>query len=331
MSRADGGLPGVPPTKAGLSPVRSVEDPRMPYLVLSWMLGISAALALLIGVLPGNGETLRAVDIVAAVLLGIGAVLVRLVGDRLPNGLTLDIAVGVGIAIAFAGTLAVPAAVGQLLVGTGLVLYGVYIAYFRPPRRVAWFLVAMVGSYVVALLINRQLRTPVDAFIICLVIVSVTVMVSRLVSALRALALRDSLTGVLNRRGLDLVAGPLAAAAARSGQPISVGLIDLDSFKAYNDEHGHVAGDAALVAIVDAWRTELRASDVLARYGGDEFALLLPGTRVQDAEELAGRLAAVHELHWTAGFVEWTPQEDLYAALGRADTLMFERKPKRTS
>ena len=125
------------------------------------------------------------------------------------------------------------------------------------------------------------------------------------------------------------MAEPLAAAAARSGQAITVGLIDIDSFKAYNDEHGHIAGDAALVALVDAWRGELRASDILARYGGDEFALVLPGTRREDADELAVRLAAASELSWTVGFVEWTPQEDLYAALGRADTLMFERKPKR--
>jgi diguanylate cyclase (GGDEF)-like protein len=223
----------------------------------------------------------------------------------------------------------VPTASGQVLIGLGFVLFGVFIAYFRPTSRVVMHLALMFVAYSTALLVNRQLQTVVDLIIVSLVVGSVTLMVSRLANALRALALRDGLTGALNRRGLDLVSEPLSAAAARSGQPVTVGLLDIDSFKAYNDTHGHQAGDAALVAVVDAWRTQLRASDILARYGGDEFALVLPGTRREDAEELAARLAAAHELRWTAGFVEWTPQEDLYAALGRADTLMFDRKPKR--
>jgi diguanylate cyclase (GGDEF)-like protein len=164
---------------------------------------------------------------------------------------------------------------------------------------------------------------------VCLVIVSVTLMTSHLVTSLRALALHDGLTGALNRRGLVVVAEPLAAAAWRAGQPVTVGLVDLDSFKAYNDEHGHLAGDAALIAVVQAWRSELRSADVLARYGGDEFALVLPATRQDDVGELVRRLEAAYDVAWTGGFVEWTPQEDLYAALGRADDLMFDRKPKR--
>jgi diguanylate cyclase (GGDEF)-like protein len=313
-----------------MTPLRSVEDPRVAYRVLTIILGVSALLAMLFGVVPGTDASIRGLDVVAGLVLWVAAALVWFAGDRLPGGIALDLAVLLGITVATIGVLRVPTASGQVLIGTGYVLFGVFIGYFRPRRRVVLLLVIMLASYLAAVLVNRQMNTVVDALIVCLVIGSVTLMICRLANALRALALRDGLTGVLNRRGLDLVAGPLAAAASRGGQPITVGLLDLDEFKAYNDQHGHVAGDAALVAIVDAWRGELRASDILARYGGDEFALVLPGTRVQDAEELAGRLAAAHEIRWTAGFVEWTPQEELYDALGRADTLMFERKPKRT-
>lgn len=314
-----------------MTPLRSVEDPRMAYRVLTTIFVIGAVLALLLSVVPGTADDLRSVDRVAGVLMLVVAGVVWRWGDRLPGGLALDLAVVLAIAVAVVGTLAVPTAAGQVLIGLGLVIIGVFIGYFRPLRRVVLHLTLLVVGYLAALLVNRQTDTAVDGVIVCLVVVGVTLMVSRLARALRALALRDSLTGVLNRRGLDLVAGPVAAATARSGQPVTVGLIDIDSFKAYNDEHGHLAGDTALVALVDAWRRELRTSDVLARYGGDEFALVLPGMRVQDAEELAARLGAAHGIRWTAGFVEWTPQEDLYAALGRADTLMFERKPKRTS
>jgi diguanylate cyclase (GGDEF)-like protein len=331
MSRADGGLPGFPPRAVGLSPLRSVEDPRMAYRVLATIFVIGALLSLLLSVVPGTADGLRAVDRVAGVIMLVVAGVVWRWGDRLPGGLALDMAVVLAIVVAVWGTLEVPTAAGQMLIGLGLVIIGVFIGYFRPLRRVFFHLALMVVGYLAALLINRQTNTAVDGVIVCLVVVGVTLMVSRLARALRALALRDSLTGVLNRRGLDLVAVPLAAATARSGQPVTVGLIDIDSFKAYNDEHGHLAGDEALVAIVDAWRQALRSSDILARYGGDEFALVLPGMRVQDAEDLAARLGGAHAIRWTAGFVEWTPQEDLYAALGRADTLMFERKPKRTS
>ena len=154
-------------------------------------------------------------------------------------------------------------------------------------------------------------------------------MVSRLASALRALAHRDSLTGTLNRRGLDLVAGTLAASASRAGTPITVGLVDLDAFKTYNDEHGHVGGDALLVALTEAWRRELRASDLLARFGGDEFAFVLAGTTLSVAEALAVRLTAAHPAAWTGGWVEWGPDEELHSALGRADAVMFARKPSR--
>jgi len=312
-----------------MSPVRSVEDPRLPYRMLTWLLGVASVLCLLLAFAPASGDSVRRLDTVAAVVLAVGALLVHLLGERLPNGLALDLGVGLCIAVMLVGTVIIPTASGQLLVGAGFVMLGVFNGYFRPPRRAMAFLVVTIVGYATALLVNQRLDAAIVGVIMCLVIATVTVAVTRLVSALRAMALRDSLTGVLNRRGLDLVAEPLAAAAARSGQPITVGLIDIDSFKSYNDEHGHLAGDLALVTLVDAWRGELRASDVLARYGGDEFALVLPGTRHEDADELATRLADASSLRWTAGFVEWTPQEDLYAALGRADTLMFDRKPKR--
>ncbi|MGQ7297882.1 GGDEF domain-containing protein [Quadrisphaera sp. KR29] len=103
-------------------------------------------------------------------------------------------------------------------------------------------------------------------------------------------ALHDPLTGLLGRRGLE---GPLARAArgARPEAPSAVLFVDLDGFKAVNDAHGHAAGDALLVAVAQRLVACLRAGDVVARTGGDEFVVVLRELAgAQEAEELAERV-----------------------------------------
>ena len=104
---------------------------------------------------------------------------------------------------------------------------------------------------------------------------------------LRRLSMHDRLTGLVNRGYFDERLGQELARARRSGLPLSVAVLDVDHFKAFNDTHGHLAGDAALRAVAGALRASVRASDVAARYGGEEFVVLLPETT---AEAAAGRL-----------------------------------------
>jgi GGDEF domain-containing protein len=115
------------------------------------------------------------------------------------------------------------------------------------------------------------------------------VQVGTLYREVERLARTDGLTGVANRRGWDDELPRELARATRSGRPLCIALLDLDHFKAYNDRHGHQAGDRLLKAAAAAWQARLRRSDLLARYGGEEFAVLLPDCGLEDAGQLVDR------------------------------------------
>lgn len=110
-------------------------------------------------------------------------------------------------------------------------------------------------------------------------------------------ATHDMLTGLYNRRAMQTHLPQWAAWSARYGHPLTVLLVDIDRFKVVNDTFGHPAGDQALQAVARALRTATRASDLVIRYGGDEFAVIAPETGPDEYWELCGRIAdTVREL-----------------------------------
>jgi diguanylate cyclase (GGDEF)-like protein/PAS domain S-box-containing protein len=111
-----------------------------------------------------------------------------------------------------------------------------------------------------------------------------------LLGRLDELTRTDDLTGLPNRRAWDELLTHELASARRHGTPVAVAMLDLDFFKRYNDDHGHLAGDHLLRRAAHAWLQNLRATDVLARWGGEEFALLLPGCDAEAAATLIERL-----------------------------------------
>jgi diguanylate cyclase (GGDEF)-like protein len=115
-------------------------------------------------------------------------------------------------------------------------------------------------------------------------------------------ALTDGLTGCYNRRSLELQLDRDVQMAIRQHQPLSLLMLDLDRFKQLNDTVGHNAGDAALRRLADCFRQELRAVDTAARYGGDEFALILPQAYAEGAVVVAERLRRCIEQIDIAGF-----------------------------
>jgi len=106
----------------------------------------------------------------------------------------------------------------------------------------------------------------------------------------RQLATRDMLTGLLNRRAMETLLAQEQQRQRRAGAPMALALLDLDWFKRINDTHGHQVGDAVLQRFAEIARNQLRAGDALARWGGEEFLLLMPGTTAGDAGAVIQRL-----------------------------------------
>ncbi|HIE64469.1 MAG: GGDEF domain-containing protein [Nitrospira sp.] len=107
---------------------------------------------------------------------------------------------------------------------------------------------------------------------------------------LKALALEDALLGIGNRRAMEVDLQYTHSAAIRYKKPYSVILLDIDHFKEYNDDYGHLMGDKALKEVADSLKSSIRQSDRLYRYGGEEFLLILPETTGKQAEVMGQRM-----------------------------------------
>ncbi|GAA0756573.1 diguanylate cyclase [Ideonella azotifigens] len=148
----------------------------------------------------------------------------------------------------------------------------------------------------------------------------------------------DALTQVANRRGLAQLFSVEQARLQREDKPLSVGLLDIDNFKRLNDQLGHAAGDQALVALAQRVRDSLRPGDVVARFGGEEFVVLLPATPVDEAQQVLTRLQRLlsaslfmHEgkevfVTFSAGVTIYRGADTLEETLERADEALYEAK-----
>ncbi|SDE70355.1 diguanylate cyclase (GGDEF) domain-containing protein [Blastococcus fimeti] len=140
-------------------------------------------------------------------------------------------------------------------------------------------------------------------------------------------ASRDPLTGLSNRRGFDNALSECMAEAARTGEPLSAALLDLDHFKAINDTAGHEAGDRMLCRVADAWKAELPYGAELARHGGDEFSLILPRMTGDEALALVRRVCALHpDIPLSCGVAVHHPGETASQLMRRADRALYEAK-----
>ena len=154
----------------------------------------------------------------------------------------------------------------------------------------------------------------------------------------RELATRDELTGLINRRAmLDLMALEHSR-SLRSGRPLLLAQLDIDHFKPINDQHGHATGDRALQAFAGTVRASLRDSDVLARWGGEEFVLMLTDTSADQARGLLERIrqavqaleiahsAGSLQLTVSIGLAQHLPGDTVEHTLERADQALYRAK-----
>lgn len=144
----------------------------------------------------------------------------------------------------------------------------------------------------------------------------------------RAEARTDALTGLANRRAWDLLLASDVARVSRYGGALAVAMMDLDNFKAFNDQHGHARGDQHLAACASAWSAALRANDVLARLGGEEFAVLLLEADTDDLLAVLQRLlgATPNGQTCSIGVARWNGSEDATTLTARADGALYAAK-----
>ena len=151
-----------------------------------------------------------------------------------------------------------------------------------------------------------------------------------------AAAFTDPLTGALNRRGFNRAWEREISRTRRKDAPLALVYIDLDDFKQLNDSFGHLAGDQALIHLVGLLQKTMRPSDVLGRFGGEEFVLMLPDTGLADAESVVRRFLSDFSaqvipetdrvMTFSAGVVVMSNDESLDAALQRADAAIYAAK-----
>jgi len=253
----------------------------------------------------------------------------RHVGSVTLNGALAAATVMVSILVASTG-----AAVGVVLTGVFYMCIALIGAYFFPSLQARAQACLTVSGFSAGTIASGVPNLVAPWFVITVAVLGAAEMVRHFVTQLRQQAALDPLTGLANRAYFRLAAERELALASRGRgrgrRRFSVALLDLDGFKAVNDTYGHVAGDTLLTELAGAWQAQLRRGDLLARYGGDEFALIMPDTGHDDAVRILERLRTAHRAPWSAGVATWEDDTSLDQLMRRADHNLYHAKDTRT-
>jgi diguanylate cyclase (GGDEF)-like protein len=299
---------------------------------------VGACLAFPLVVLPPPDENLWAVNVAALITLLIIGLGLFAPWGRLPAGARAVLPLAYFLAIALLRDAEGGAASGY---GTLVLLPILWLALYGTRRQLLLSLAAMTAIFVIPIFWQGGDSYPSSEWRRALLWLSVAPVVGFTVQGLvvelrqrsqqlRDVARTDALTGLPNRRAWEEELPLELSRARRAGRPLCVAILDLDHFKAFNDNCGHQAGDRLLKETASAWRVQLRDVDFLARYGGEEFGLLLPNCSVEDACEVVERVrAAITEGQTcSAGVASWDGSEPPEALLRRADEALYQAKDR---
>ena len=296
-----------------------------PAALLSTLYAVSGALCVLGALRPTSDRT--PVGLLWA--LGVAGLLTGaafwLLGARLRPAAEHA---GVAVLSLLIGLLAWRSATTTGVVGLGpvLIAVGLYAAHFFSPRAARLHVLLLVVVTSAGAWAARPSGFLVQWLAVVVATLALADIQARLAMHLRTAATTDPLTGVANRRAWEAEAARALAHAARTGEPLTIAILDLDDFKEVNDRLGHSAGDDLLRELARGWSRRLRTADLLGRYGGDEFVLCLPDTDRSGAEEILERLAASHEFAWSGGLATAEAGDTLATVLARADADLYRQK-----
>ncbi len=256
-----------------------------------------------------------------------GAVAIWLLGTRVP----VVVHGGLAVLSVCTGGLAWQSvtAVGVVGLGPVLIAVGLYAAHFFSPTAARAHAGLVVGLASLGALAAEPTGFLVPWLIAALAAGIITEAQTRLSARLRAAASTDPLTGLANRRAWEAAATRSLAHAARSGEPLTIAVLDLDGFKQVNDTEGHHAGDELLRRLTRLWSARLRGADLLGRHGGDEFVLCLPATDAVAAVDVLDRLADGAPASWSVGTATAGDGDTLTTLLARADAALYRDKHQR--
>ena len=303
------------------------ETRRLPARVglLAVLYGTAGLFCLATALWPVTSNSPVVLDWVLGTVGVLTAGLLLAVGDRLPavgqHGLLALFSLLVGIFAAESASAAQVVGLGPVLICVGL-----YAAHFLSVRAARAHALLAVAAATTGAALAAPGRFTIPWAVAVVTTLALTEAHGRLNGQLRTDALTDPLTGVANRRAWEAEAARSLARAVRSGQPLTIALLDLDDFKGVNDRHGHSAGDRLLRQVATHWASRLRASDLLGRHGGDEFVLCLPDTDAPGAAEVLGRLHGGLPIGWSVGTATARPGDTLLDLLQRADEQLYQGK-----
>lgn len=235
--------------------------------------------------------------------------------------------------------------VGDLLAGkTGDFQYGykghTHLANIRYIPELKWYLVVEKAEDEALAAIRQTLYTnlAISLLVSLLILAAAAYTVNNFQHRLEMMATTDKMTGLANRQAYDLLMAQALKDAQRSGETMSLLLFDIDNFKNVNDKFGHLAGDHVITRVGEIAKDALRASDIVCRWGGEEYIVLLNKCAEEDAKHLAEKLRlaiAGADISYDAklikttasfGLTQYKPGDTQDDLLGRADKALYAAK-----